>query len=51
MSKWLDWDNKVLAPMLGDGASAAIVTVSDEPVTSLQPLWLMVNTGMDMAST
>ncbi len=31
MSKWLDWDNKVLAPMLGDGASAAIVTVSDEP--------------------
>jgi 3-oxoacyl-[acyl-carrier-protein] synthase-3 len=31
MSKWIDWDNKVLAPMLGDGASAAILTVSDEP--------------------
>ena len=31
MSKWIDWDNKVLAPMLGDGASALILTKSDEP--------------------
>ncbi|MGC9125307.1 MAG: 3-oxoacyl-ACP synthase III family protein, partial [Caldisericaceae bacterium] len=31
MTKWLDWDNKVLGPMLGDGASAVIVTKSDEP--------------------
>ncbi|HEY9093701.1 MAG TPA: ketoacyl-ACP synthase III [Candidatus Cryosericum sp.] len=31
MTKWLDWDNKVLAPMLGDGASAVIITKSDEP--------------------
>jgi 3-oxoacyl-[acyl-carrier-protein] synthase-3 len=30
MTKWIDWDNKVLAPMLGDGASAAIITKSDE---------------------
>ncbi len=31
MSKWVDWDNKILAPMLGDGASAIILTKSDEP--------------------
>lgn len=31
MSKWMDWDNKVLGPMLGDGASALILTKSDEP--------------------
>jgi len=31
MSKWIDWDNKILAPMLGDGASALILTKSDEP--------------------
>jgi len=31
MTKWLDWDNKILAPMFGDGASAVILTKSDEP--------------------
>ena len=31
MSKWLDWDNKVLAPMFGDGASAVILTKSSDP--------------------
>jgi 3-oxoacyl-[acyl-carrier-protein] synthase-3 len=31
MSKWLDWDNKILAPMFGDGASAVVLTKSDEP--------------------
>ena len=31
MTKWLDWDNKKFAPMFGDGASATILTKSDEP--------------------
>jgi 3-oxoacyl-[acyl-carrier-protein] synthase-3 len=31
MTKWIDWDNKVLAPMLGDGASAVILSKSNEP--------------------
>ncbi|NIA10926.1 MAG: ketoacyl-ACP synthase III [Nitrospiraceae bacterium] len=31
MTKWLDWDNKVLAPMFGDGASAVILSTSDKP--------------------
>ena len=31
MSKWIDWDNKVLASIVGDGASAVVLTRSDEP--------------------
>lgn len=31
MTKWLDWNEKWLAPIFSDGAGAAILTASDEP--------------------